>query len=339
MLLGKTPGGIYKLSREALLTAELPSRFTTRVNWRGSLPRDILCMFCRQYRLSEPLFSIISHPLKIPTESSESCFKAADSGTDVIECANGASVNGSSKLSDSEMFKCEIKLLSKCGDVILLCSPEDCYKKQNDAIQNASLKLLSWLNKYFNSVTAPFNRLYETAGKFSIHISSKTLFRDIFAGQSIQNCQLYAMQCNKSFEPMCENSSLNMLVNGVCNLKIEGPDSGFCPGNGSLPCISYSVSLVVENENMKEVIEVCNEFEFEIGVGAVISYVEEVVTQMSVGQYAYFNTNLLTSDLIFASAGDSAKMLSLLSSSELLSPVTLSLNTHSCTLFSKLLNC
>jgi hypothetical protein len=32
-------------------------------------------------------------------------------------------------------------------------------------------------------------------------------------------------------------------------------------------------------------------------------------------------------------------MLSLLSSSELLSPVTLSLNTHSCTLFSKLLNC
>jgi hypothetical protein len=147
------------------------------------------------------------------------------------------------------------------------------------------------------------------------------------------------MQCNKSFEPMCENSSLNMLVNGVCNLKIEGPDSGFCPGNGSLPCISYSVSLVVENENMKEVIEVCNEFEFEIGVGAVISYVEEVVTQMSVGQYAYFNTNLLTSDLIFASAGDSAKMLSLLSSSELLSPVTLSPNIHSCTLFSKWLKC
>ncbi|KAK2437558.1 double-stranded RNA-binding domain (DsRBD)-containing protein [Trifolium repens] len=181
MLLGKTPGGIYKLSREALLTAELPSRFTTRVNWRGSLPRDILCMFCRQHHLSEPLFSIISHPLKIPTESSESCFKAADSGTDVIECANGASVNGSPKLSDSEMLKCEIKLLSKCGDVILLCSPKDCYKKQNDAIQNASLKLLSWLNKYFNSATAPFDQLYETAGNFSIHISSKNLFRDIFA--------------------------------------------------------------------------------------------------------------------------------------------------------------
>ena len=338
MLLGKAPGGIYKLSREALLTAELPSRFTTRVNWRGSLPRDILCMFCRQHRLSEPLLSIISHPLKIPTESSESCFKAAGSGTDVIECINGASVNGSPKQSDSGMFKCEIKLLSRCAKVILLCSPEDCYKKQNDAIQNASLKLLSWLNKYFNSVTAPFERLYETAGNFGIHVFSKNLFREIVIGQSIQNGHLYAMQCNKSLEPMCANSLQDMLVNGVCSLKIEGPDSGVCPCNGSLPCISYSVSLVVEGENMKEVIESCNEFEFEIGVGAVISFIEEVVMQMSVGQYAYFNTNLLTSDLIFASAGDSAKMSSL-SSSELLSPVTLPLNTHTCTLFCKWLNC
>ncbi|KAI5448377.1 hypothetical protein KIW84_015699 [Lathyrus oleraceus] len=82
MLLGKTPGGTYKLSREAILTAELPSKFTTRVNWRGSLPRDILSMFCRQHRLSEPVFSIISHSFKILTESSESSFKAADLGID-----------------------------------------------------------------------------------------------------------------------------------------------------------------------------------------------------------------------------------------------------------------
>ncbi|KAI5385729.1 small RNA 2'-O-methyltransferase isoform X2 [Lathyrus oleraceus] len=314
MLLGKTPGGIYKLSREAILTAELPSKFTTRVNWRGSLPRDILSMFCRQHRLSEPVFSIISHPFKILTESSESSFKAADLGTDVIECANGTSVNACPKKSNSEMFKCEIKLLSRCKDVILLCSPEDCYKKQNDAIQNASLKLLSWLNTYFNSVTIPFDQLYETACNFSIHIFSKNLFGEILIGQSIQNCQIYAMQCNKILEPMCTTSSHDMSGNGVCNLKIEGPDSGVCPCNGSLPCINYSVYLVVDGENNKEVIEVCNEFEFEIGVGAVISYVEEVVMQMSVGQYAYFKTNLLTFDLIFASAGDSAKMLSLLSS-------------------------
>lgn len=330
MLLGKTPGGIYKLSREAILTAELPSRFTTRANWRGSLPRDILCMFCRQHRLSEPVFSVTSPPFKI---SSESCLKVADSDTDATKCANGPSVNACPKQSESEVFKCEIKLLSRPGDVILLCSPEDCYKKQNDAIQNASLKLLSWLNEYLKSVSVPFERLYESADNFSIQIFSVKLFREIFTGQLIQHCQLNPMQCNNAPELMCMTSSQDMSGNGVCSLKIEGPDSGVCPCNGSLSSITYSVSLVVEGENMKEVIDVCDEFEFEMGVGAVISYIEEVVTQMSVGQYAYFTTNLLTSDLIFASAGDSAKMLSLLSSSELLSPVNSPrADRHACSL-------
>lgn len=316
MLLGKTPEGIYKLSREAILAAELPSRFTTRANWRGSFPRDILLMFCRQHRLSEPLFSVVNPPLKV-----------ADAGTKATEHVNGASGTASPKQSDKEVFKCEIKLLSRHEDIILLCSPEDCFKKQNDAIQNASLKILSWLNKYFKSMTVSIEGLYETAGNFNIQICSQNLLRDILAGQSIRDCQLNAIQCNELLEPICINSSYDMTGNGGCSLKIEGLDSGVYPYNGSLPCISYSVSLVVEGENMKEVIEGCNEFEFEMGVGAVIPSVEEVVMQMSVGQCAYFTTNLVTSDLIFASVGDSVKMLSLLSSSELLSPAP-SKTTH-----------
>ena len=292
-----------------MLVAELPSRFTTRANWRGSLPRDILCMFCRQHHLSEPLFSIISPPFKELSESYGSCLKVAEPGTDVIESVNGPPATASPKQSDSEMFKCEVKLLSRCKDLIIKCSPKDCFKKQNDAIHNASLKLLLWLNKNFNNIVVPFEPLYETAGIFDIQVYSENFFREISAYQSLQNCQLN--------QPICMSSSYTMPVNGVCSLKIEGPDSGVCPCNGSLPCISYSVSLVVEGEGIKEVFEASNEFEFEVGVGGVISYVEEVVMQMSVGQSAYFTTNLLTSDLIFASAGDSVKMMSLLSSSEL----------------------
>lgn len=314
MLLGKTPSGIYKLSREAILTSELPSKFTTRANWRGSLPRDILCMFCRQHRLSEPLFSITSHPFKT-SGLLGSCLKVAESGENMTECVNGDSVT-SPKHSDSELIKCEIKLISRCGDLILLCSPRDCYKKQNDAIQNASLKLLSWMNKCFKSMVVPFEQLYETADDFNIQIYSKNIFRDILAGQSTHNGQLNAIQCNKLVESIYMNSTYELLGNIVHSLKIEGPYSGVCPCNGSIPCIRYSISLAVESKNLKEIIEVCNEFEFEVGVGAVVSYIEEVVMQMSVGQYAYFSTNLLTSDLIFASAGDSVKMMSLLSSKD-----------------------
>lgn len=331
MLVGKTPGGIYKLSREAILTAELPSRFTTRANWRGSLPRDILCTFCRQHHLSEPVFSTISLPFKALSESSDSCLKDVNSGTDGIECVNGASATASPQQSDSEMFKCDLKILSRHEDLLIKCSPGDCFKKQTDAIQNASLKLLSWLNKNFKNINVPFGELYETTGS-DIQIYSRNLFREISTCQSLHNSQFNAIELQKLIESICASSSYTMPGNGVCSLKIEGPDSGVYPCNGSLPCISYSISLVVVGENIKEVIEVCNDFEFEVGVGAVISYVEEVVMQMSVGQSAYFTTNLLTYDFIFASAGYSTKMMSLLSSSKLLSPVN-----HSCTHMVKLL--
>ncbi|CAJ1935878.1 unnamed protein product [Sphenostylis stenocarpa] len=313
MLLGKTPGGIYKLSREAILVSELPSRFTTRANWRGSLPRDILCMFCRQHRLSEPRFSF--HPFKTSSGLSGSCLKVAESDENVIEHVNGVSVT-SPKNSDSELFKCEIKLLSRCGDLILLCSPKDGYKKQNDAIQNVSLKVLSWLNMWLKSMILPFEQLYETADDFNIQIFSNNIISEILAGQSAQNGELNAIRCNKLVESTYMNSLDDILGNVVQSLKIEGPYSGVRPCNGSLPCIRYSVSLAVESQNVKEVIEVYDEFEFEVGVGAVVSYIEEVVMQMSVGQCAYFSTNFLAPDLFSASAGDSVKMLSLLSSKD-----------------------
>ncbi|MED6188555.1 hypothetical protein PIB30_087078 [Stylosanthes scabra] len=311
MVIGKTPGGIYKISREAMLASELPSRFTTRANWRGSLPRDILCIFCRQHRLSEPVFSITSPPSNESSESYGSNLKAADQGKDVIACVSGAPTTTRSKQSDTEMFQCEVKLLSRSENLIVKCFPKDCFKKQNDAIQNASLKLLVWLNNNFNNTVVPFEPLYETADIFDIQIFSENFFREISDYHSIKNCQ----QLNQS---VSMNSSCTMPLKGVCLLKIEGPDSGVCPCNGSLSCISYSVSLVVESENIKKVIEVRNEFEFEVGVGAVISYVEEVVMQMSVGQSASFTTSIFTSDLIFASASDSVEMQSLLSSELLL---------------------
>ncbi|KAH6821086.1 hypothetical protein C2S53_015369 [Perilla frutescens var. hirtella] len=50
----KTPSGAYKISRDAILAAQLPFAFTTKSNWRGSFPRDILCAFCRSHHLYDP---------------------------------------------------------------------------------------------------------------------------------------------------------------------------------------------------------------------------------------------------------------------------------------------
>lgn len=315
MLISKTPSGIYKLSREAILAAELPSSFTTKTNWRGALPRDILYMFCRQHRLLEPVFSPICCPSKASSESSGSSLKDEGSATEEIEHVRGASLTASAKQSEvlGCTIKCEVKLFSKSEDLIIVCSPEGQFRKQNDALQNACLKILSWLNEYFRNSNAPFETLYHTADCFNIQIHSKNLCEEFAVCQSVRNSQLNTLG---SMRPSC-----SVPVYEMRSLKIEGSNSGVCPSNGSIPCISYSISLVVEGDNMKELIEACEEFEFEIGVGAVITNVEGVVMQMCVGQSACFTTELPPSELILASAADPVKTLSLLSSSKLISPV------------------
>ncbi|KAF7842437.1 small RNA 2'-O-methyltransferase isoform X1 [Senna tora] len=248
MLISKTPGGIYKLSREAILTADLPLTFTSKSNWRGSLPRDILCMFCRQHRLSEPVFSPISSPLKASSESSGSYVKDMYSATEETESVRRTSLTASAKQSEESgcMYKCEVKLLSKSEELIIVCSPADQFKKQNDALQNACLKLLSWLNEFFKNLNIPFETLCHTADSFNIQIHSKNVFEQFAVCQSVQNTWLKTLGWNNPPEAFCMHHPCTMPEYGVCSLKIEGSDSGVSPCNGSIPCISYSISLVVE---------------------------------------------------------------------------------------------
>lgn len=311
MLINLMPSGVYKLSREAILTAELPEAFTTRTNWRGSFPREVLCMFCRQQWLSEPVFSTFSSPAKESSQSSGLYEQLVISGSAEREkaCTSG----------DQERVRCEVKIFSKSQDLILECSPKELYKKQSDAIQSACLKVLSWLNAYFKDPEMPLKKLNDFSGSLNIQFYPKNFFKKFALYRSIRSVQHSKTEGDKLLKP----NSIDMLngtpEHGIHCLSIEGPDSGVCPSNGCLSFICYSVSLVIEGEQMKELLESKEEFEFEIGAGAVIPHVEAVTTQMSVGQSACFTKELPPRDFILAVADDSARTLSLLSSSELLS--------------------
>ncbi|KAE8008261.1 hypothetical protein FH972_004790 [Carpinus fangiana] len=318
MLISKIPSGVYKLSREAVLTAELPSVFTTRANWRGSLPREILCMFCRQHRLSEPNFSVVSTPLKGLSESTKSHKKlqGIDSTKEEIECAKGGAIaTSTSESAESAVtYQCEVKIFSKCQHLIIECFPKDSFKKQNDSIQNTSLKVLSWLNEYFRDIDMPLEKLNSTADILNIRICHENFFKEFALCRSIHNFYHSETQGVKFLEPNSLSMLNTMPGQVVFSLNNEGPDSGVCPSNGSLLFISYSVSLVREDEHMKVILESSDEFEFEIGAGAVIPHLEAVVTQLSVGQSACFKTDLAPKVFILAAAVDSARNFSLLSS-------------------------
>ncbi|CAN0911354.1 Small RNA 2'-O-methyltransferase [Linum grandiflorum] len=316
ILLSTFPSGTYKLSREAVLTAELPSQFTTKAYWKGSFPREVLCTFCRLHRLSEPVLSVISMP---SAESGLSRLyknvKLKETSTPPVGSLNEIpAATGDTDLADSgSTFRCEIKIYSKLQDLLMECSPSETYKKQSDSVHNASLKVLSWLSTYFNNVGMPLERLNSYAEDLAIKFYPERFYKQFVLYPYTE----YSVRRNaeqKLLDEKPADGSCSLSEQGVTSLTVEGCDSGACPANGSLLCVSYSVFLAIEGEETKELLERKDEFEFEIGTGAVVSPLEAVVTQMSVGQSALFHTRLPPEYSILAAGNDSGRLLSLISS-------------------------
>ncbi|XP_078437263.1 small RNA 2'-O-methyltransferase-like [Wolffia australiana] len=274
MLLGMTPEGCYKLSRGAMLIAKLPSAFTSKSNWRGHFPRELLSMFCRNHRLMEPLFLIKEIPLKDSHQTEE-------------------------KISEgSTIFVCKVQVLSKRQELLLEFIGKSC-KKQVDAVQKAALSTLSWLNAWFehnqgNSITDSTSLKCPDAERFISEFSSYSAVHARLQDGNIRT--------DKDEE------------SNLISLQIKGPETVMPPLTlGSLVLISYFVHLVdYEGDDCeRHTLESKEKFEFELGVGAVIDHIEYCVSQMCVGQTAQFITSHLPRrELVLAASGQSAELLS-----------------------------
>lgn len=317
IILGKIPSGTYKLSRDALLAAELPIAFTTKTNWRGSFPREILCAFCRQHWLGEPVFSNLSIPLEESSDflSSSKNSKVLESAKPELEKANGGATvaNGLESVGLGSSLGFEVKIFSKSQELIMDFLLKKFYKKQNDSIQIASLKVLSWIDAYLKGSNMHLEEVtYSADALHTYFYRAQNLFKEFAFFVNIEK-QHNVVQRDKSLESSCMNAQDTAQRQCIGSSRISGPDSSVYPSNGSLICIGYSVFLVPEDESWKELLENQEEFEFEMGTGAVIPCLEAVVAQMSVGQSACFNTLLLPKELILAAADDSVRIRSLLS--------------------------
>ncbi|KAF5193773.1 Small RNA 2'-O-methyltransferase-like [Thalictrum thalictroides] len=323
MLVGRLPDGGYKLSRDAILAAELPLKFTNRSNWRGSFPKDLLSTFCRQNWLSEPEFSsVYIDESGQSSEILETCkkLKLSNSSKEVVENGGTGDANGVESVGQKGTFRCEVKILSRNKDLIIVYSPQEAFRKPNDAIQNASLEVLSWLNRYFKHLNVSTEK-YSSGDIHGIHVYPHTIQKEFALCLSVQNAHqdtsVYNARQSNGFQrctsvgPQCMN--MYSKQNELQSFHIEGQDSGVYPSSGYLACISYSISIKQAGEHMKELLEKCDEFEFEIGSGAVSPLLEACVTQMSINQSACFISELPPWHLILAAARNQANSLSLLS--------------------------
>ncbi|MCO5572755.1 hypothetical protein L7F22_026514 [Adiantum nelumboides] len=116
LLIGRTPEGSYKLSRDAILVSKLPHSFSSRAQWRGALPRSLLFDFCHQHRLADPEFFFL------PTRAS------GDTGC--LEMDKGC----------SNSYKCRTKIVYE-GQAMDFES-EHHYRNRNDSVQSAALQAL-----------------------------------------------------------------------------------------------------------------------------------------------------------------------------------------------------
>lgn len=235
----------------------------------------------------------------------------------IEETANGGDVEANSKegiMGGGATFKCGVKIVSTSHDVIMECSPGDCYKRQGDAVQSTSLKVLLWLNKYFKQLDLPIEKWSPSENNaLGVRVYPKN-FSKAFAICAFIHTRVLSKDSVGLLNCVEELVEMNRHYNIVSPPKIEGLDSGVSPSNGSLVCISYDISLVREGEeDVKETLETCEEFEFEIGSGFVVPQIETCVAQMSAGQSAFFITELPHQLLVLSSAGGCAKSISSLS--------------------------
>ncbi|GER26061.1 small RNA 2'-O-methyltransferase [Striga asiatica] len=291
LLINKIPSGIYQTSRDAILAAKLPLTYTTKSNWRGSFPRDILFAFCRAHHLPEPVFSSQNTLSNSSLDLPGSCKKLK-----VSHSSTGDSVESIGA------FSCEVKIYSKNQNLILQCSPNESHRKPIDAMQSTSLKVLNWFGTFIEYPDISFEKLKLLADKLDISFTFDFLYEEFVYCHTVHN-NFGIQVCDYNSE-LAEPSFI----------EIGGENSGVTPSNGSLGCISYSVSLFVEGDCTREHLESCEEFEFEIGNEAVLPHLEEAVVQMAVGQSACFRVELFPTEFIIAAARDSVSTLSLLSS-------------------------
>ncbi|KAF3530439.1 hypothetical protein DY000_02037596 [Brassica cretica] len=313
---GMSPNGIYKFSRQALIAATLPFSFTTKSNWRGPLPREMLSIFCRQQQLAEPVFTISTSPVKPLSETLRSFKKLKDSESNDgnNQCVNeyagsDDSFNHYNSKDEEELpvlesgYRCGVKILSKSlQDLVLDCSPGSFYEKESHAIQNAALKALTWFGSLFDDLdTDPEQPRCYTKGQMNWMFTRNVMIKGKFPSSK------------RYEEPEFESKTKTMDMD-------RKPKRVQTIPNGSLVSISYSVSVEVEadfwgrtGKCLRELIESNEEIEFEVGVGSMNPHLESVVTQMSVGQYACFITNMPAEGLVLADASDTARTRSLLS--------------------------
>lgn len=266
LLLGRTPEGNYKLSRYAILVAKLPCSFSSRLQWRGKLPRLLLIDFCHQHRLPDPEFSFS------------------------LTKASGGMVSDDKEKdgTGNTSYKCMAKIVDE-GKAIEFES-ERLYRNRNDAAQSAALQALLFLSKKADAV-------YENPQKSGVCRGQQAEAVGLH-----ERAESLSMPKNMSASRACVNGVHVAKDQGFKASDRGQSDSNKIIVAGSIVSISCDVWLVGYGTDVK--VEAHEEFEFELGIGGIIAELENAVLGMQVGGYEQLSLSVPSLESVLATHED-----------------------------------
>ncbi|KAH9574488.1 hypothetical protein CY35_01G060500 [Sphagnum magellanicum] len=293
LMLGRSPRGAYKLSRQSALVPDLPTVYNCRTQWRGAYPRSLLTDFFQQHHLPEPRF-VCTYPA---SDSDGGSCDLEDSKQ--VDSNNGSINQKDAKDHQSEAvaqgpFRYAVWVTSDGGQNSMFFESQGYHKTRYDASQSAALKVMAHYSTWCDAnipgyvgTQKPLNYL-----KSSEDDHCKSV-----------ECQ--AVKNNATINDpagMTSNISTSVGLSAIKDIEYqvvaEDDEVGGTPPAGSMVSVSFSVHMVKDaagctssgrNDNIDNIIlEEQSEFEFELGTGAVIGEFEVCVINARVGQTLSF---------------------------------------------------
>lgn len=299
LMLGRTPWGAYKLSRNSLLVADLPKIYSCRTNWQGASPKALLTDYCHQQHLPDPEYSCTGPQCSLNNN------RVGEGCPDVAEHTNSLYSNEDETCSKDQLhvlakqgrYHCKILVGSPGGDGRTQFESDGFFRSRFDATQSAALNAVLHYDRW-SGAGCLLSYFQKQEGVKSSYVKDDCKHRLDVASL----VELEGKKPGISYHVVAEDATL-----------------GDRPPPGSMVYVSYSVSLsepgtawpntnsVVSEYKSDHILEIQAEFKFELGVGAVIAPFDVCVSQALVGQTLQFNIPTEALGILFAASNSNSE--------------------------------
>ncbi|KAL3692474.1 hypothetical protein R1sor_006125 [Riccia sorocarpa] len=277
MMLQRFPQGSFKVSRNSILAAKLPTTYSSKAQWKGTAPRGLLIEFCQHHRLSEPVFTLTAARSSSTDQQTDQMEEAKEQKSEHVPCGDVCETKNDDENTVAAMhggpFTCKVRVEWLKG-MSAEVESDGPFRNRHDAQQSAALKALHQIDSWFeNSIAGTYEPLF--TDKTDGEVDGDLLMGDYDDVVGLETRDCWETDDTDFFE-------------------YEEPEDSTqidkAPPAGSTVTIRYAVRWYGDADGGKKplsiLLEKHDKFDVELGNGALIGALDTLVSKMTVGELA-----------------------------------------------------